>query len=117
MSIRDRLVNWSFAITGYVGPEVPSECASAERHYLSELGHVWEESEQDDFSPDILDAQVVEREVCALKEDLRSVIKAKYISYPYESDYFCAHRLRMQPKKFKERLDDAHARLSKKLGE
>jgi hypothetical protein len=116
MSLRDRLVNWSFAIKGYVGPEVPSECASAERQYVPEAGTIWDEPE-DKFAPDMLDADVVEKEICDLREDLRTVIKAKYIQFPYNSLNHCAHYTRMSPKKFQERLDEAHRRLCKRLHE
>lgn len=114
--LRDRLVNWAFAMTGYVGPEIPDTCASAERHYVPEAGDVWDD-EDAPFKPDLLDAELVEKEVCNLRDELRMVVKAKYISYPYESDYYCSHRVRMSPKKFKERLDEAHRRLEKRLGE
>ena len=117
MSLRDRLVNWAFAIQGYTGPDIPDTCASAERHYLPETGGVWDDDEPDTLKPDLLDAEIVEKEVCDLRNDLREVIKAKYVSYPYESDYFIAHRIRMSPKKLKERLEEAHRRLTKKLGE
>ncbi len=117
MTLRDRLVNWSFAMQGYTGPEVPSMCASAERHYLSEAGAVWDDAEPDEIKPDTLDADIVEKCVCELNATLRAVIKARYISFPYESEYYCSHRVRMNYKKFKERLDEAHRRLSKKLGE
>jgi len=117
MTLRDRLVNWSFAMQGYTGPEVPSMCASAERHYLSEAGAVWDDAEPDEIKPDTLDADIVEKEVCALNAMLRAVVKAKYIAYLYENDYYCAHRLRMKPNKFKERLDEAHKKLSKALGQ
>jgi hypothetical protein len=115
--LRDRLINWAFAMKGYTGPDIPNTCASAERHYLSETGSIWDDQEPDEITPDVLDAELVEKEVCALREDLRSVVKAKYISYPYENDYYCAHRVRMSAKKFKERIDEAHRRLAKKLGE
>lgn len=117
MSLRDRIVNWAFAMQGNTGPEPPNTCASAERHYLPETGAVWDEDDRQPIPPDLQDAAIVEKEVCALNAMLRAVIKAKYISFPYENDYYCAHRIRMSPKKFKERLDEAHNRLSTKLGQ
>jgi hypothetical protein len=116
MSLRDRLVNWSFAMTGYSGPEVPNTCASAEKHYVPEAGTIWDEPD-DKFAPDLIDAQIVEKEVCSLREDLRNVIKAKYVQFPYNSNNHCAHYTRMSPKKFEERLNEAHRRLSKRLNE
>lgn len=116
MSLRDRMANWAFSMTGYTGPEVPDKCASAERNYLPEAGTVWDEPE-DRFSPDLLDAEFVEAEVCKLREDLRIVIKAKYIQFPYNSVAHCAHYTRMSTRKFQERLDEAHRRLCKRLGE
>jgi len=117
MSVRDRIVNWSFAVQGPTGPEFPNTCASAERYYIPDSGAVWDDDDPQPIQPDLKDAEVVEKEVCSLNAILRTVIKAKYISYPYESDYYCAHRVRMSPKKFKEKLDEAHRRLSQKLGE
>lgn len=117
MTLRDRLVNWSFAMQGYTGPEIPNTCASAERHYIPEAGNTWDDDEDERFQPDMLDAEIVEREVMALKTSLKTAIKAKYISFPYETDAYVAHRLRINPKRYKENLDEAHARLSKKLGE
>lgn len=116
MALRDRLVNWSFAMQGYTGPEIPDTCASAERHYVPEAGTVWDEPEEK-FQPDVLDAQTVEAAVCDLREDLRRVIKAKYVSFPYNSVAHCAHYTRMSIKKFQERLDEAHRRLCKRLNE
>lgn len=116
MSLRDRLINWAFAMQGYTGPENPTTCASAERHYLPEAGNTWDD-EEDNFRPDHLDAEIVEKAVCNLRVDLKTVVKAKYISYPYENDYYIGHRLRMSPKKFKEKLDEAHGKLTKELRE
>lgn len=117
MSIRDRLVNWSFAMQGSTAPQGPDTCASAERFYIPESGDVWGDDTEDRIEPDLLDAELVEKCVCELNATLRAVIKARYISFPYESEYYCSHRVRMNHKKFKERLDEAHRRLSKKLGE
>jgi DNA-directed RNA polymerase specialized sigma24 family protein len=117
MSLRDRLVNWAFAMQGYTGPEIPNTCASAERNYLPEAGNTWDDDDDERFQPDMLDAEIVEKEVMALRAELKSAIKARYISYPYETDYYVAHRLRISPKKYKERLDDAHAKLAKQLRE
>jgi hypothetical protein len=114
MTLRDRLVNWAFAMQGYTGPEIPTTCASAERHYIPEAGNTWDDDEER-FHPDVLDAEIMEKEVMALKPVLKSVIKARYISYPYETDYHVAHRLRMNPKKYKENLDEAHRTLIKRL--
>jgi hypothetical protein len=114
--LKDRLVNWAFAMQGYTGPDVPDTCASAEKHYVPMAGTVWEEPEPT-YEPDSLDAAVVEKEVCNLREDLRTVIKAKYISFPYNSINHCAHYTRMSPRKFQERLDEAHRRLAKRLNE
>lgn len=114
MTLRDRLVNWAFAMQGYTGPEKPTTCASAERHYIPEATNVWDD-EDERFQPDMLDAEIIEREVVNLKPVQKSVIKARYISYPYETDYYVAHRLRISPKKYKDALDEAHAVLSKRL--
>ena len=115
MTLRDRLVNWAFAMSGYTGPEIPNTCASAERHYLPEAGNTWDDDDENKYQPDMLDAEIVEKEVMKLQQTLKTVIKARYISYPYENDYYVAHRIRMSPHKYKERLDDAHRQLTKRL--
>jgi len=117
MSLRDRLINWSFAMQGSTAPKGPDTCASAERFYIPEAGDVWSDETDDKIEVDLLDAELVEKCVCELNAALRAVVKAKYISYPYENEYYCSHRVRMSPNKFKERLDEAHRKLSKKLGE
>jgi len=115
MKLRDRLVNWAFAMQGYTGPEIPTTCASAEKNYIPEAGNTWDEDPEDKFQPDMLDAEIIEKEVMGLKTELKTVIKGRYISHPYESDYYVAHRLRMSPKKYKERINEAHRQLIKRL--
>ena len=117
MSLRDRLVNWSFAMQGQTGPQPDNHCRSAERMYIPETGAVWDEEAEDKIELDELDAEVVEEAVCNLRTDLRTVIKARYISFPYHNINHVAHFVRMSPKKFTTNLEEAHRRLSKKLGE
>jgi len=117
MSLRDRLVNWSFAMQGQTGPQPDNHCRSAERMYIPETGAVWDEEVEDKIELDELDAEVVEEAVCNLRTDLRTVIKARYISFPYHNINHVAHFVRMSPKKFTTNLEEAHRRLSKKLGE
>lgn len=117
MSLRDRLVNWSFAMQGQTGPQPDNHCRSAERMYIPEAGAVWDEEVEDKIELDELDAEVVEEAVCNLRTDLRTVIKARYISFPYHNINHVAHFVRMSPKKFTTNLEEAHRRLSKKLGE
>jgi len=117
MSLRDRLVNWSFAMQGQTGPQPDNHCRSAERMYIPETGAVWDEEVEDKIELDELDAQLVETAVCSLREDLRTVVKARYISFPYHNINHVAHFVRMSPKKFTTNLEEAHRRLSKKLGE
>ena len=116
MSLRDRLVNWSFAMQGQTGPQADTHCRSAERLYVPETGSVWDEPEEK-IEIDILDANIVENAVVNLREDLRMVIKARYISFPYHNVNHVSHFVRMSPKKFTNNLEEAHRRLSKKLGE
>lgn len=117
MSLRDRLVNWSFAMQGQTGPQPDNHCRSAERMYIPETGAVWDEEVEDKIELDELDAELVETAVCSLREDLRTVVKARYISFPYHNINHVAHFVRMSPKKFTTNLEEAHRRLSKKLGE
>jgi hypothetical protein len=85
--------------------------------YVPETGSVWDEELEDRIEPDVLDANLVEIAVCELREELRRVIKARYISFPYHNINHVAHFTRMSPKKFTTNLEEAHRRLSKKLGE
>lgn len=117
MSLRDRMVNWSFVMQKPTGPQPDTHCRSAERHYVPAAGAVWDEEPEDKIELDELDAQVVETAVCSLREDLRTVIKARYISFPYHNVNHVSHFVRMSPKKFTNNLEEAHRRLSKKLGE
>jgi hypothetical protein len=117
MSLKDRLVNWSFAMQGATGPQPDNHCRSAERMYTPETGSVWDEEPEDKIEPDVLDANLVEIAVCGLRTDLRTVVKARYISFPYHNINHVAHFVRMSPKKFTNNLEEAHRRLSKKLGE
>lgn len=118
MSLRDRLVNWSFVMQGDTGPKPDTHCRSAERLYVPPASAVWDdEPEEQSEILDELDAQVVEEAVCNLRNDLRTVIKARYISFPYHNINHVAHFVRMSPKKFTTNLEEAHRRLSKKLGE
>jgi hypothetical protein len=117
MSLRDRLVNWSFVMQKPTGPQPDTHCRSAERLYTPVAGAVWDDEPEDKIELDELDANVVEEAVCALRTDLRTVIKARYISFPYHNVNHVAHFTRMSPKKFTTNLEEAHRRLSKKLGE
>lgn len=114
MNLRDRLVNWAIAMQGYTGPEIPNKCASAERDYLPEAGDVWDDDQP--ILPDMLDANLVEIEVVRLRKDLKSIIKATYIQFPYENEYYIGHRLRLSPLQVKEKQREAHERLAQALG-
>lgn len=116
MSLRDRLVNWSFCMQKPTGPQPDTHCRSAEKLYTPVAGAVWDD-EEDKVHLDELDACIVENAVCQLRTDLRTVVKARYISFPYHTLNHVAHFARMSPKKFTTNLDEAHRRLSKKLGE
>jgi hypothetical protein len=115
--LKERLFNWALAIQGETGPMPDTHCRSAERHYLPETGAVWDDHEADEIVADYLDANIVEAAVCSLREELRVVVKARYVSYPYHNINHVAHFIRMSPRKFQNNLDEAHRRLSNKLGE
>lgn len=78
---------------------------------------VWDDDEADEILPDYMDADIVEAAVCNLREELRVVVKARYVSFPYHNTNHVAHFIRMSPRKFQSNLDEAHRRLSNKLGE
>ena len=83
--LKDRLFNWAHAVQGETGPQPDTHCRSAERNYLPEAGAVWDEDETDQIVPDYMDADIVETAVCSLREELRVVIKARYVSFPYHN--------------------------------
>jgi len=113
MVSEERLKNWAFYCAfGPLGPEVRSQCASAEGNYESE--DVFE-GEEPRIEPDMLDGQMVEDAVRELPDVSRRVLKARYIQYPYNLSHNVAQRLRMSTDRLEAELHIAKRRLHDRL--
>jgi hypothetical protein len=109
----ERLKNWAFyCIYGHLGPEVRTRCSSAEGNYESE--NVFE-GEQPRYEPDMIDGQIIEDAIRVLPEISRRVLKARYVSFPYNLTHTVAQRLRMSVDKFEAELSTAKRRLDEQL--
>jgi DNA-directed RNA polymerase specialized sigma24 family protein len=110
--LEQRLKNWSFYCAwGQIGPEVPTRCASAEGNYESEE---WD-GEEPRYEPDMIDGQIIEDAIRVLPEISRRVLKARYVSFPYNLTHTVAQRLRMSVDKFESELSTAKRRLDLEL--
>ena len=105
--------NWAFyCIYGHLGPEVRTRCASAEGNYEAE--DVFE-GEEPRYEPDMIDGQIIEDAIRVLPEISRRVLKARYVSFPYNLTHTVAQRLRMSVDRFESELSTAKRRLSDEL--
>ena len=108
-----RLKNWAFFCAwGTVGPQPPTRCASAEGNYEAE--DVFE-GEEPKYEPDMIDGQIIEDAIRVLPEISRRVLKARYVSFPYNLTHTVAQRLRMSVDRFESELSTAKRRLSDEL--
>ena len=113
MISEDRLKNWAFYCAwGHLGPEVRTQCASAEGNYESE--DVWEGPEPK-IEPDMIDGDLIEQAVRKLPIKSRMVLKARYIMYPYHLQHTVAQRLRMPVDRLEAELLSAKRKLSDEL--
>jgi DNA-directed RNA polymerase specialized sigma24 family protein len=111
--IEDRLRNWAFyCIYGHLGPEVRTRCASAEGNYESE--DVFE-GEEPRYEPDMIDGQIIEDAIRVLPEISRRVLKARYVSFPYNLTHTVAQKLRMSTDRLETELTIARRRLDETL--
>jgi DNA-directed RNA polymerase specialized sigma24 family protein len=111
--IDKRLRNWSFYVAwGQIGPEVRTRCASAEGNYESE--DVWD-GEEPNYSPDILDGELVENAIRVLPDISRRVLKAVFVQYPYHLKHSVAQRLRISTTRLETELSTAKRRLEREL--
>jgi DNA-directed RNA polymerase specialized sigma24 family protein len=118
MNIHERLLNWSYYVTLWLedpSPKQPSTCRSFEKNYNPELGNVMEEDYPDMPSIDWKDGELVESCMKDLPEHHRRVLKAFYVSHPYQSNHSIANYLRINVKKFENDLQEARTRISKEL--
>jgi len=118
MNIHERLLNWSYYVTMWLddpSPKQPSTCRSFEKNYNPELGHVMEEDYPAMPSIDWRDGELLESCMKDLPEHHRRVLKAFYVSHPYQSNYSIANYLRISVKKFENDLQEARTRISKEI--
>lgn len=119
MTIHERLLNWSYYVTLWLEDPTPKRqktCASAEKHYNPELGHVMDDEDYPDMpSVDWKDGEFIESLMRNLPEHNRVALKAYYIVHPYQSDYNIANHLRISTKKFLRDLEDGRTRLQREI--
>jgi DNA-directed RNA polymerase specialized sigma24 family protein len=109
----ERLKNWAFyCIYGHIGPEIRTRAASAEGNYESE--DIWE-GEEPHYQPDMVDGELIENAIRNLPSISRQVLKARYVSFPYNLTHTVAQRLRMSVEKFEAELLTAKRRLDEQL--
>lgn len=105
--VQDLLMNWSWwCAYGVLGPPVQTQAASAEGEYVPELGDVYDPPEPH-LEPNFRDGERIEEIVCNLPQDLRIIVKAKYIQYPYQGHHAVAQKLKISVDRFEENLRKA----------
>lgn len=113
MVSEDRLKNWGwYCLWGHLGPEVRTRAASAEGNYESD--DVWE-GEEPKYEPDLIDGQLIEDCIRVLPEISRRVLKARYVSYPYNLTHTVAQKLKMSTSRLEEELSIARRKLHEQL--
>ena len=114
-SLEERLKNWAWYVSwGTVIPQPDSTCRSFEKNYIPELGNLYAE-EEPHYEPDQKDGEEIEQAIKGLPLELRKVLKARYVSFPYASQNQLAHHLRISPKRFETDLQNARKRLQDQL--
>lgn len=105
--VQDLLMNWSWWCQyGVLGPPVQTQAASAEGEYVPELGDVYDPPEPH-LEPNFRDGERIEQIICNLPQDLRIIVKAKYIQYPYQGHHAVAQKLKISVDRFEENLRKA----------
>lgn len=105
--IHELLVNWAhWCEWGLIGPPVQTQAASAEGHYVPELGDVYDPPEAR-LEPNILDGEKIESMILKLPLLQRRILKIRYVALPYQQVYTQAQRLRISPSKFEQELRNA----------
>ena len=111
--LEERLRNWAWYCNfGFVGPQNPTRCASAEGNYEAE--DVWE-GEEPTYEPDMLDGQLLEDAIRVLPDMSRRVLKVRYVSYPYDRIHSIAQKLKLSTDRLESELLAAKRRLYEQL--
>jgi DNA-directed RNA polymerase specialized sigma24 family protein len=111
--VQEKLINWAlWCEWGLVGPPIQTRAASAEGDYVAELGEVYDPPEPV-LEPNMLDGEKMEMLLRELPELQRRLIKAKYVSFPYQRHHSIAQKLRISLDRFETELRNAHERLDR----
>lgn len=112
----DRLKNWAMYLKKLPAPEpLPDEhCRSIEHKFLAESGEVWEEHQEKVFV-DFKDGERVESIVTQLNNDLKKVIKARFILFPHLHAKEVAQKIKMSEQQFETLLAIARQKILLKL--
>lgn len=112
--VQDKLLNWAlWCEWGLIGPPVQTRAASAEGDYTPELGEIYDPPEPV-IEPDFEDGERMERLIRELPELQRRIVKAKYVSFPYQKHFSIAQKLRISQDRFELELRLATERLARK---
>lgn len=112
--VQDKLLNWAlWCEWGLIGPPVQTRAASAEGDYTPELGEIYDPPEPV-IEPDFEDGEKMERLIRELPELQRRIVKAKYVSFPYQKHFSVAQKLRISQDRFELELRLATERLARK---
>jgi DNA-directed RNA polymerase specialized sigma24 family protein len=111
--IEPHLLNWAmWCEWGLIGPPVQTKAASAEGDYTPELGEIYDPPEPT-LEPDMLAGEKMEMLLRELPELQRRLIKAKYVSFPYQRHHSIAQKLRISLDRFETELRNAQERLGR----
>lgn len=111
--VQEKLINWAlWCEWGLVGPPVQTRAASAEGDYVPELGEIYDPPEPT-LEPDHLEGEKMEMLLRELPPIQRRLIKAKYVSFPYQRHHSIAQKLRISVDRFETELRNAHERLNR----
>jgi hypothetical protein len=103
--VEDLLKNWAFwCVYGYIGPPRQTQAASAEGNYLSD--DIWE-GKPAHYEPNMLEGERVEELVREMPMLQRRVLKATYISFPYQSPHSVSQRLGISVMNYEAQLRNA----------
>lgn len=113
--MESRLQNWAWYVSyGVIGPQVETTCRSFEKNYIPELGNLYAEAEPH-YEPDHVDGDLIEQAIKGLPQNLRQVLKLRYVSHPYASLNQLANYARTTPNKLESDLYYAKKRLQHEL--
>ena len=111
--VQEKLVNWAlWCEWGLIGPPVQTRAASAEGDYTPELGEIYDPPEPT-IEPDFQDGEKMEGLIRELPELQRRIIKAKYVSFPYQKHFSISQKLRVSQDRFELELRQATERLGR----